>query len=203
MDPIQIRSDFFERDSVTEISRDLLGKYLCTKIDGIYCTGMITETEAYAGITDKASHAYQGTRTKRTEVMFGPAGTAYIYLCYGMHHLFNIVTNNINVPHAVLIRSIQPQEGIDQMIIRRKIKYLSNKKDKRNTQLCGGPGMLCQALGINKSHSGIKLSKSSIWIEDRGPLPDKCEIISSPRIGIDYAEEDAHLPYRFNILSAL
>lgn len=151
---------------------------------------MIIETEAYKGAEDKACHAYNNRRTLRTDVMFGPGGIAYIYLCYGIHHLFNIVTNTEGTPHAILIRSIFPTHGIDKMLIRRK-------KSKQDKSLTAGPGSLTQALGIQKKHNGISLQGPKIWLEDYSLDIKKTHIVSTPRIGIDYAEEHAALPWRF------
>jgi DNA-3-methyladenine glycosylase len=151
---------------------------------------MIVETEAYTGEGDKAAHVYGGKRTKRTETMYGEAGHAYIYLCYGMHHLLNVVTNAKNVPHAVLIRALAPLEGIGLMMERRH-------KTKQDPSLTRGPGSLCQALGIHYGQNGASLLGDLIWIEDRGISIPKDQIESGPRIGVAYAQEDALLPYRF------
>lgn len=188
---------FYLRSNVVQIARDLLGKHLVTRMDGIITSGIICETEAYAGVTDKASHAYGGRRTARTEVMFAPGGTAYVYLCYGMHSLFNIVTNVQDIPHAVLIRGIIPAEGITTMQTRAG-------KEKVTKYFGTGPGKVSKILGIHYSHSGFDLIKKpsnkadpAIWIEDRGIAVDPAKIISGPRIGVSYAGEDALLPYRF------
>ena len=183
---------FYLREDVVQISRDLLGKVLCTKIDSQVTKAIITETEAYAGITDKASHAYGGKRTKRTEPIFAHGGTAYIYLCYGIHHLFNVVTNEAETPHAVLIRAGVPLDGFNLMRKRRKRSQL----DKT---LLAGPGSLAQALGITTDLTGTSLLENRIWIEDHNLIVDKEEIVAGPRIGIDYADEDAARPYRFVI----
>ena len=189
--------DFYQREDVLAISQDLLGKVLCTNFNGSLTAGIIVETEAYAGVADRASHAYGGRRTNRTEVMYSPPGTAYVYLCYGMHHLFNVVTNLEGVPHALLIRAIEPIEGIDIMLQRRKMSKLLPK-------LTAGPGILSQALGISTQHSGISLLGDNIWIEDNHPSdsynkPKNFDIISSPRVGCQYAGKDAHNPWRFRI----
>lgn len=181
---------FYQRADVIKIARELLGKVLVTNFNDQLTAGIITETEAYNGIIDKASHAYGGRRTSRTEVMYAPGGTAYVYLCYGIHHLFNIVTNKENTPHAVLIRAIQPLEGLDIMMQRRN----KNKTDKKFTV---GPGSVSQALGIHTKHTGTGLSGNDIWIADRKIKTDKSKILITPRIGVDYAGEDALLPYRF------
>ena len=183
---------FYLREDVVQVSRDLLGKVLCTKIDSQVTKAIITETEAYAGITDKASHAYGGKRTKRTEPIYAHGGTAYIYLCYGIHHLFNVVTNEAETPHAVLIRAGVPLDGFNLMRKRRKRSQL----DKT---LLAGPGSLAQALGITTDLTGTSLLENRIWIEDHNLIVDKEEIVAGPRIGIDYADEDAARPYRFVI----
>ncbi|MBA3603271.1 MAG: DNA-3-methyladenine glycosylase [Parachlamydiaceae bacterium] len=185
---------FYRNESVLEVSQQLLGKFLCTYIDGELTSGMITETEAYQGPEDRASHAYRNRRTKRTEVMFKAGGVSYVYLCYGIHSLFNVITNVEGIPHAVLIRAIKPVEGIECMLRRRK-------KAKFNAKLTSGPGALAQALGINVAHSGLSLRGPQIWIEDRGVRIEAKNIVASPRIGVDYAAEDALLPWRFNCSS--
>lgn len=196
----KLKKDFYVREDVVQIAKDLLGKYLFTKINGKLTAGIITETEAYAGITDKASHAYNNRRTQRTEIMFAEGGLTYVYLCYGIHHLFNVVTNVKNVPHAVLIRAVKPVEGIDVILKRRNIKMeedfsllLRSTKNK----ISGGPGTVSQALGIKTQHSGLNLTGNKIWIEDKGIKISKKDIIATPRIGVGYAEEDAKLLYRF------
>lgn len=178
------------RDDVVEIGRDLLGKVLSTRLDGVLTQAVITETEAYAGITDKASHAYGGRRTKRTEPMFGRGGIAYVYLCYGIHHLFNVVTNDEGIPHAVLVRAGTPIEGMDQMLPRRNRHVVDDA-------LLAGPGSLARALGITTAHTTENLLGNRIWIEDRGIVFDDASISAVPRVGIDYAEEHAEFPYRF------
>lgn len=153
---------------------------------------MIVEAEAYNGVIDKASHAYNYRRTKRNEVMYANGGTVYVYLCYGIHHLFNVVTNQQDIPHAILIRSVIPTDGISVILKRRKQNLITKKTSD-------GPGTLSTALGIKTLHSGISLSENVIWIEDRGIKFSKKDILRSPRIGIDYAGEDAKLPYRYRL----
>src|SRR5262249_12080525 len=148
----------------------------------------ISETEAYNGIVDKASHAYKGRRTTRTEIMYRQGGAAYVYLCYGIHHLFNVVTNAQETPHAILIRAAEPVYGIDIMLER-------TKKMKLDYTLTKGPGNVSKALGISTKHTGIDLLGNKMFIADDGLRPGKKNIITSPRIGVDYAEEDALLPY--------
>ena len=177
---------------MVQLSRDLIGKYLftCLEPEKVVTGGMIIETEAYRGVDDRASHAYNNKRTPRTEVMFSKGGVAYIYFCYGIHHLFNVVTNKEGVPHAVLIRAIQPEVGIDVMVKRR------GKKSAIPT-LTSGPGYVCQALGMTRQQTGISLTSDSIWLEDRGVFIPDDQIQVTPRIGVDYAKEDAFKPWRF------
>ena len=187
--------EFYLRDDVVEIARELLGMQLCTRVDGRFTKVAITETEAYAGVTDKGSHAYGGRRTKRTEPMFAEGGVAYVYLCYGIHHLFNVVTNVDGVPHAVLIRAGDPLEGVETMLERRK-------RPKVDAKLLAGPGTVAQALGIKTAQTGLSLNSAEIWIENEKQDEVARDIIAGPRIGIDYAEEDALLPYRFRFQPA-
>ena len=184
--------DFYQREDVLLISRELLGKVLCTNFHGKLTSGIIVETEAYAGVTDKASHAYGGRRTKRTETMYAKGGYAYVYICYGIHHLFNIVTNKENIPHAVLIRAIQPRDGIEIMLQRR------NKK-KVDHSLTAGPGSLTRALGITVKDLGTLLMDNLIWLEDQNINYTNQDILATPRVGIQYAGKDAQNPWRFQI----
>lgn len=197
---MKLEKDFYLREDVVAISKDLLGKYLFTKIDGKTTAGIITETEAYAGEVDKASHAYNNRRTNRTEIMFAEGGVSYVYLCYGIHHLFNVVTNFRDQPHAVLIRAIQPAEGLKAILERRKQEPTKENIDlvlKGKKKISGGPGTVSQALGIRTQHSGLDLTKNVIWIEDKGIVVKPKDILTGPRVGVDYAGEDAKLPYRF------
>ena len=188
----KLAASFYNRENVLQISKELLGKFLVSKIDGIKTSGMITEVEAYAGVIDRASHAYGGRRTDRTEIMYAKGGTAYVYLCYGIHHLFNVVTNKKDIPHAILIRALEPVEGISDMMLRRK-------KSKFDYTLTKGPGALSAALGIRVNKTGSSLRGNTIWIEDRGiKIPSK-KMVVSKRIGVDYAGADAALLYRFYI----
>jgi DNA-3-methyladenine glycosylase len=196
---MKLPRSFYERPDVILIARELLGKFLCTEEGGIITAGMICETEAYTGVTDRASHAYGGRRTERTEIMYAPGGTAYIYLCYGMHSLFNVVTNRREIPHAVLIRGILPSEGIEAMLHRTEKKAL--RKD-----MGIGPGKVSKLLGIHYSQTGADLTTRqadkdhfSIWIEHRGRMADPKMIITGPRVGVQYAGFDAMLPYRFRL----
>ncbi|MEP7171137.1 MAG: DNA-3-methyladenine glycosylase, partial [Bacteroidota bacterium] len=187
---MKLKKDFYLREDVVLIARELLGKYLFTKFNDNITGGIITETEAYAGVIDKASHAFGGKRTNRTEIMFATGGVAYVYLCYGIHHLFNVVTNAKEIPHAVLIRSIHPTHGIDVMLKRRKKKSV----DKTLTK---GPGSVALALGIEVSQTGLNLSGNKIWIEDKKYIATDSQIEITKRIGVEYSGEAAHYPYRF------
>lgn len=182
--------EFYQRKDVVTIAQDLIGTYLFTQIGSDPITGgVIIETEAYAGVEDRASHAFGGRRTKRNESMYQTGGIAYVYLCYGLHPLFNVVTNENDVPHAVLIRAIQPLVGLEVMQSRRKGK----------TPLANGPGMLSQALGITLQNNGQSLLSQSLWLEPRKAIINDNMIKADKRIGIDYAKEDALLPWRFHL----
>lgn len=182
--------EFYLRDDVLQISQDLLGKVLMTYIDGVYTGGIITETEAYRGPEDQASHAYGGRRTKRNEVMYHQGGVAYVYRIYGIHAMFNVVTHQQEIPHAILIRAIKPIVGIEHMLLRRH-------QDQLSKTLSHGPGTLTQALGIDTIHNGQPLNGPLIWIEDHGIEVTEKNLLVGPRIGIDYAGEHAALPWRF------
>ena len=178
---------FYERSDVVKVARELIGKYLITKIDSVHTIGKIVETEAYCGRNDKACHA-NNKRTPRTEIMYGRGGHAYVYLCYGIHHLFNVVTNRAGLADAVLIRALEPVEGLEEMKQRRF--FVST-----NTKLTAGPGILSQAMGIRTYMSGYDLLGETIWIA--GGSPERFQIETDVRVGIDYAEEDALKPWRF------
>ncbi|HTM67100.1 MAG TPA: DNA-3-methyladenine glycosylase [Flavipsychrobacter sp.] len=183
---------FYQRPDVVAIAKELLGKVLVTNFDGQYTSGLIVETEAYKGAADKASHAFGNRRTNRTEVMYGHGGVAYVYLCYGIHHLFNVVTNVEHIPHAILIRAIEPLEGFELMLERRR-------KEKLLPNLTAGPGAMSEALGIKTKHTGLNLQGPEISIEDNGIKIPRSQIVSATRVGVAYAQEDALLPYRFYI----
>lgn len=182
---------FYEREDVVQLAQELLGKILVTEWDGARTTGRIVETEAYAGLHDKASHAYRG-KTPRTEVLFDTTGTAYIYLCYGLHQMFNIATNKAGIPHAILIRAVEPLDGIEIMLQR-------TGKKVPDASLTRGPGNVGKAFGFHRSQSGLSLQSETLFIADDGFKPHKDAVGISPRIGVDYAGADALLPYRFYI----
>jgi DNA-3-methyladenine glycosylase len=185
--------DFYNRENVVQIAKDLIGKIIITKLDEQLTSGRIVETEAYVALTDKASHSFGGRRTQRNEHMYAAAATSYVYICYGMHHLFNVVTNKKDVPDAVLIRAVEPMEGVDVMLQR-------TGKKKLDSTLTRGPGNVSKALGINKIHSGIVLTGNIIFLADDNWKANHADAIAaSKRIGIDSAGADALLPYRFYI----
>jgi DNA-3-methyladenine glycosylase len=188
----KLDTSFYHRDDVTAIACALLGKVIVTRWDGITTAGKIVETEAYRGETDRASHAWAGRRTNRTEVMYGPGGHAYVYLCYGIHHLVNVVTNIAGIPHVVLLRAMEPLEGITEMVKR-------TGKAAGNASLGAGPGNMSRALGIQTRHSGHSLRSSNFFLADDGRDYAEADIVATPRIGVNYAGEDAKLPYRFII----
>ena len=191
MNTSKLPLSFYQKSDVVEVARQLVGTVLCTQIgDHPLTNGIITETEAYCGRGDKACHANNGTRTERTETMYQPGGIAYIYLCYGIHHLFNVVTNTQDKADAVLIRAIEPLDGKQTMLQRRSSQNV-------NPKLTAGPGRLTEALGITTEYDTISLTGDTIWIEDRNTNIGNRQITANTRIGVDYAGEDASLPWRF------
>ena len=187
----KIPQSFYLRNDVVKIAKELLGKILVTNWNNEYTSGRIVEAEAYAGELDKASHASKG-KTKRTSVIFEEGGTAYVYLCYGIHEMFNIVTNKNGIAHAILIRGVEPIEGIETMLRRTGKKVF-------NETLTRGPGNVGKAFGFHRSQCGLSLQSDELYIADDGYKVDKKLIVASPRIGVDYAGEDALLDYRLYI----
>lgn len=187
---IPLAADYYLRPSVVEVAKSLIGKVLITSFNGLTTSARMVETEAYAGVLDKASHAYGGRFTGRNAVMYEAGGIAYVYRCYGLHHLFNIVTNVAGIPHAVLIRAIEPLSGIHYMLQRRGMRQLL-------PALTNGPGKAACAMGITTAHTGISLFHTPVFIADDGFQVPANSIIATPRIGVEYAGEDACLPYRF------
>lgn len=181
---------FYLEEDVVGLSRSLIGKALFTRVHDQVTGGLIVETEAYRGPEDRASHAFNNRRTPRNEVMYHQGGVAYVYLCYGIHSLLNVVSNQEGIPHDILIRAIEPLVGIDLMMTRRG-------KSRVDRTLTGGPGALSQALGISTELNGVSLAGPQVWIEETEytPLP----LIASPRVGVGYAQEDALLPWRFRV----
>jgi len=186
----RLEREFYTRPNVLTVARDLLGRLLVVPdADGTRVSGIIVETEAYRGPADRASHAYGGRRTKRTETMYQRGGTAYVYFVYGMYHQFNVVTNLRDAPHAVLIRALEPLEGIERMRPRRR--------GRSDRDLTNGPGRLCMALGIDRRHDGADLLADRIWIEQGRGQVRASAIASGPRVGIDYAGTWVEKPWRF------
>lgn len=178
---------FYEHKDVVRIAQDLLGKTLVTRTDGKLTSGLIVETEAYS-YRERGCHAFNNKMTERNKVMFEKGGVAYVYLCYGVHNLFNIVTNKAGKADAVLVRALQPVKGEETMLARMKVNSLK--------RITSGPGKLTKALGIDRKLNGASLLKSDLWIEN-GVRINKNEIVTDSRIGIDYAGEDSKLPWRF------
>ena len=188
MSPKLLR-DFYLRSDTLRVARDLLGKLIVVPDDkGNRVSGMIVETEAYLGEIDRAAHSYGGRRTPRNEVTYGVGGYAYVFFIYGMYYQLNIVCSEVDSPHVVLIRAVEPVEGVEIMRERR-----GPMKDRN---LTSGPGKLCIALGIDRGFNGEDLLGNRIWLEDHLSFADS-EIVVSKRIGIDYAGEDAEKPWRF------
>ena len=193
----KLSKTFYQRDNVLLIAKQLLGKILVTRFNGIETSGRIVEVEAYAGVIDKASHAFGGKKTSRNKVMYTNGGVAYVYLCYGIHHLFNVVTNIEGIPHAILIRAVEPLKGIKLMMKRTgKKKPDSYRVDYSLTK---GPGNVSKTLGIITKLSGASLQKKTLFIAEDDFELNKKDIADSPRIGVNYAGEDAKLAYRFFI----
>ncbi len=180
---------FYQRDNVVTIARELLGKTLYARARRKVTGGMIVETEAYSQ-KERGCHAFKG-KTDRNKIMFNNGGFAYVYLCYGIHNLFNVVTNTEGVADAVLIRALQPLEGEELMMKRMKATSIE--------RITSGPGKLTKALGIDRNFNGKYLLSNDVWLEDNGKIISGKDIAASKRIGIDYAGKDAHLPWRFTI----
>ncbi|MGK6341015.1 DNA-3-methyladenine glycosylase [Chryseobacterium sp. DT-3] len=183
---------YYLNQDVIFLAKDLLGKVLFTEINGDITAGIIVETEAYFGVIDKASHAYGGRRTGRTETLYTQGGVSYVYLCYGIHHLFNVVSSVEGEPHAVLVRAVEPLVGSEIMELRRNMPA-------SKTAISSGPGSAAKALGIDRSFNKKDLTGNEIWIEDHGIQYSPDEIVSGPRIGVAYAQEDALLLWRFYV----
>ena len=188
---MKLSLSFYQQENVVLIARELLGKTLYTHIDGELTAGIIIETEAYKGPEDLGSHAYNNRRTPRNEMMYAAGGVAYMYVCYGIHDMLNIVTGNEGSSHAVLIRALEPVTGLEIMRERRNIS-----DDKR---LCKGPGALGKAMGLNKNHNGLSLLENEIWIEDTGLVYPAERVVACPRIGLNIPEPYKSIPWRFYV----
>ncbi|MEY8387752.1 DNA-3-methyladenine glycosylase [Oscillospiraceae bacterium 38-13] len=201
----RLSRDFYNRPTL-EAARLLLGKYLVRRWNGETLAGRVVETEAYIGRCDKACHAYQYRRTARTETLFSPPGTAYIYLIYGMYHCLNFVTEPEGEPAAVLLRALQPVAGGETMA---RLRYGDRPlTPSRRKNLLNGPGKVCQALALTRAENGLDLTGDGLFLcdgpEDAGlppfPAPEGEIVITGPRIGVDYAEEARDFPWRFRLV---
>lgn len=193
---MKLDRNFYNRDTLV-VAKELLGKILVHKVNGKLLSGMIVETEAYLGINDKAAHTYGGRRTKRVETMYGPPGRAYVYIIYGMYNCLNTITREEGVPQGVLIRGIEPIEGLDYMALNRFNKPLKELTKNQIKNLTNGPGKLCQAMMIDRSLDKEDLCGERLYIE-KG-IDRNFDIVEAKRIGIDYAEEARDFLYRFYI----
>jgi len=189
MMPHKLAREFYLRPDVLTVARDLLGKLLVVPdSNGERVSGKIVEVEAYRGPEDRASHAYGGRRTKRTETMYGAGGVAYVYFVYGMYYQFNVVSGVADVPHAILVRALEPVDGIELMRTRRH--------GHADHNLTNGPGKLCIAMGIDRQLNGADLCGDRVWLEDFETVSPR-RVARGPRIGIDYAQEWIDKPWRF------
>ena len=187
---MKLTTDFYQREDTLQIARDLLGKSVFSSIDGELCGGIIIETEAYMGPDDRGSHTFNNLRTPRNEMMFSAGGVVYMYICYGIHNMLNIVTGSSNMPHAILIRAIEPNLNLEVMRDRRNIF-------NDDVRLCKGPGALCKALGLNKTHNGTDLQSEIIWVEDTNFRYSDSQIKTTPRVGMNFEGEYKSIPWRF------
>ena len=190
----RLPESFFLTPDVVAVAKRLLGKVIVTNLDGGLSKGRIVETEAYRAPDDRACHAWNNRRTKRTETMFARGGTAYVYLCYGIHHLFNVVTGPEGTAHAVLVRGLEPLYNAELMLSRRNM-------DRVKPQLSGGPGVLSKAMGISTDLDGTYMPDlhSPLWLEDDGFRVSTENLVTGTRVGVDYAGERAFAPWRFSI----
>lgn len=196
---MRLGRDFYNRDTLT-VAKELLGKVLVRKINGVTLKGKIVETEAYIGAIDKASHAYGGKRTNRTETLYADPGTVYVYIIYGMYHCLNLISEEKDVAGGVLIIGIEPLEGIEEMSKLRYKKSYEELSSYEKKNFSNGPSKLCMALGIDKGENGINtISSEEIYVEDDSLIKKDFSIVEAKRIGIDYAEEARDFLWRFYI----
>jgi DNA-3-methyladenine glycosylase len=187
---VKLERDFYTRADTLAVARELLGKRLVVPADGgRRVSGRIVEVEAYLGAEDRAAHSFGGRRTRRTETMYAVGGTVYVFFVYGMHHQFNVVTGPEGLPHAVLVRAVEPEEGVELMKERRPVR--------KERELTSGPGKLCRALSIDLTFDGEDLKGRRVWVEETGAKFKPDEVASGARIGVAYAGEDALRPWRF------
>ena len=197
---MKLTSDFYNRDTV-QVAKELLGKILVHEVDGVKLLGMITETEAYLGVVDKASHAYGGRLTERTKTIYGIPGTSYVYFIYGLYYCFNVVTKEEGIPEAVLVRGIEPLEAVrDEMSVKRYGKAFKEISAMQKKDMANGPSKLCMAMGIDRSCNGLDLTGNELYIEDGDVESNRFKIGEAKRIGIDYAEEAKDYLLRFYLM---
>ncbi|NLZ48291.1 MAG: DNA-3-methyladenine glycosylase [Clostridiales bacterium] len=194
----KLERSFYSRDTL-QVAEELLGKYLVRKINDKFLIGKIVEVEAYMGEQDKAAHSYGGRRTERNEVMYGEAGHIYVYFIYGMHYCFNVITEKVNVPRGVLIRALEPMDGMEIMALNRYKKSLEELTSREIRNLTNGPAKLCSALNITREHNGMDICKDDFYIGQDEKKRENFEIVKTTRINIDYAEEARFYPWRFYI----
>ena len=193
----KLEREFYNRDSVS-VAKELLGKYLVHIVEGKKVIGKIVEVEAYMGPIDKAAHSYNNRRTDRNEIMYGPPGFSYVYIIYGMYNCMNVIVEAPGKPQGILIRALEPVEGLEAMSGFRYSKTYGELSKRERLGLTSGPGKLCRALSINRSQNGLDLCGDKLYIiidEKEEPF----QIISTTRINIDYAEEAKDFPWRFYI----
>lgn len=188
----KLPASFYQRKDVLLVAKELIGKVMVTNWNGAVTAGRIVECEAYDGIVDKASHAFGGRRTARNETMYAEAGTVYVFICYGIHHLFNVITNGKDIPHAILIRALEPIRGVDKMMKRRKKKQMDYSITK-------GPGSLSVAMGISVRHNNFSMQSNQLYIADDGFVVQNKNIAVSPRVGVESSGVASTYPYRFFI----
>jgi DNA-3-methyladenine glycosylase len=191
----KLPKQFYTGTDTLEIAKQLLGTTLCSNFNGIITKGKIVETEAYCGIEDRGCHAFKGRLTDRTKVMYQPGGVVYVYLCYGIHYLFNVITHIEGMPHAILIRAIEPIAGFEMILER------TNRKKIDHT-IGAGPGLVSLCMGFKKEHTGISLLSDEIWIDKGASIP-KNKIIDSPRVGMNFEGEYKLIPWRFRIKDSI
>ncbi len=194
----KLKRSFYSRNTL-QVAEELLGKYLVRKLQDKLLIGKIVEVEAYMGEDDKAAHSYGGRRTERNEVMYGEAGHIYVYFIYGMHYCFNVITERVNVPRGVLVRALEPIEGLELMALNRYKKSLEELTNREVKNLTNGPAKLCAAFNITRDHNGMDICKDEIYIAEEEKNKENFEVVRTTRINIDYAEEARFYPWRFYI----
>lgn len=192
----KLSREFYNRDSII-VAKELLGKVLVHEIEGQKISARIVETEAYMGVVDKAAHSYNGKRTPRVEVMYGDPGYSYVFMIYGLHCCFNVVVNEKEIPQAILVRAVEPIHGMEWMAQKRFGKTYEQLTKSQGKSLTNGPGKLCGALSIDRNLNGLDLCDDVVYIEEGES--EVFNIVTTKRIGIDYAGEAKDFPWRFYI----